>query len=155
MKKKTLYDIFFPEGKDVRFKKTRWLILVLIQEISMFKWKAVFKYYYKKSYRKEINKLKSILSNGRLSSTKDVIQLSEIDFSHEINYPKWVEKLKKDLTEDHENYKPIKVFKIKDGRYIVVDGNHRLFALKWYWNGYKDKFVSVRLCYYPENKQDD
>jgi hypothetical protein len=129
MNNQKIYGIFFPSGNNLPFRKTRWTVMVLLQELSMCKYKAILKYYLKKSYRRDIKVLMDILSRGKLKASKTVLILGDINFSHEINYPDWVEKLKKDLKEDPTNYKRIKVF-LHNGKYLVVDGNHRLRALK-------------------------
>ena len=128
MSKFSLYHVFAPDTPNAPFRKTRWHIMILIQEIMMCKWRAILKYYYKPSYRKDINFLKDILSQGRLTSEKMCMMLGNIDYSHEINYPKWVDKLERDLHEDPKNYKRIKVF-THGGKNYVIDGNHRLKAL--------------------------
>lgn len=128
-RKRRLYNFFFPVDKQLPFRKTRWTIMILIQELMMCKYKAVLKFYYKKSYRKDIKLLRDILSKGKLTATKTEVKLVDINYSHEINYPAWVDKLCKDLQKDNTDYKRIKVF-YHEGRYLVIDGNHRLMALK-------------------------
>jgi hypothetical protein len=128
-RKQKLYDIFFPEGKQLPFRKIRWTIMIVVQEIMMCKWRAVLKFYYKASYRKDIRVLRDILSKGKLSATKTELYLCLINSSHEITYPSWVLKLCDDLEKDSTDYKRIKVF-CHEGKYIVIDGNHRLRALK-------------------------
>lgn len=103
--------------------------MTILQEMKMCKWKAIFKFFYKWSYHKDIMKLCNILSKGRLTSKRATLTLRQIHFSHEINYPEWVIKLCEDLAKDKNNYKIIKVFEHK-GKFIVIDGNHRLKALK-------------------------
>lgn len=123
-----IYHLFFPND-NVRFKKARWIIMIIIQELSMGKYKAVLKCAWNSKYRSDIYKLCTILSKGKLYSTKGQIQLGDINFSHEINYPKWVDKLVYDYISGNFPSKRIKVFKY-DGKYIVIDGNHRLKAMK-------------------------
>lgn len=136
MTEQQLYQLFFPHP-NVKFKKTRWMILVILKELAQGKFRAVFKYYWKKSYRKDIQHLRDILSKGKLYSKSSTLRLEQIHFSHEINYPKWVKKLEDDLFYDPENYEPIKVFLEVDHtntknpyKWIVIDGNHRLQAMK-------------------------
>lgn len=127
--RKRLYYLFFPRGRDLPFKKVRWTLMVIMQELMMCKYKAVFKYFIKPSYRKDINVLRDILSKAPLKGTKDQLCVGEIHFSHEINYPKWVEKLEFDYLFWRIPYKRIKVFN-HNGKWIVIDGNHRLRAMK-------------------------
>ena len=108
------------------------MILVILKELVQGKYKAVLKYYWKKSYRKDIQHLRDILSKGKLYSKSSTLKVGQINFSHEINYPKWVEKLKTDLYNDPDDYEPIKVFLEVDHtntrnpyKWIVIDGNHR------------------------------
>lgn len=149
MKRRRIYDFFFPDGRNLPFRKTRWMLMIIIQELRMKKFRAIFKYYYKSSYRKDIQKLRDILSKGKLTAKKDTLELSRIDFSHEINYPKWVEKLEKDLWDNPDNYKRIKVFyDTSSHKFLVIDGNHRLRAMK---NVFKeDKKVNVLWLTYKK-----
>lgn len=141
MKKQKLYDLFFPAGKNIRFKKLRWTILIMIQEASMCKWKAILKFYYKASYRRDIRRLRDVLSQGKLKGTKRLMSLNQIEFSHEINYPEWVWELERRLMDDGDDYKTIKVHLMPDtNRYAVIDGNHRLMALKNHY-GHSSKIL--------------
>ena len=158
MTEQQLYQLFFPHP-NVKFKKTRWMILVILKELVQGKYRAIFKYYWKKSYRKDIQHLRDILSKGKLYSKSSTLKLGQINFSHEINYPKWVEKLKTDLYNDPDDYEPIKVFLEVDHtntrnpyKWIVIDGNHRLMALKHTFH--PDTKIRVRKLSYnkPKNK---
>ena len=128
--KSGIYRFFFPEGKSLPFPKLRWTIMIIIQELRMCKYKAVIKYFIKPSYRKDINFIRDYLYKGNLTSEKTSLRLGDINFSHEINYPMWVEKLIRDLEESPDNYQRVKVFYTKEKGWIVIDGNHRLKALK-------------------------
>lgn len=147
MTEKQLYNLMLPHD-NVRFKKTRWLTLVLIKELAQKKFRAVFKYYWKRSYRRDINHLKDILSRGKLHSKSSFITLGGINFSHEINYPKWVKKLEQDLKQDPNNYEPIKIF-LDGDKWIVIDGNHRLQALKNTFGN--NELIKVRKLSYIKN----
>ena len=133
-------------------------MLVILKELAQKKFKAVFKYYWKKSYRKDIQHLRDILSKGKLYSKSSTLRLGQIHFSHEINYPGWVNKLENDLLLDPENYEPLKVFMevnhddLKNPyRWIVIDGNHRLMAMK---NTFiPETSVLVRKLSYNKPKQ--
>lgn len=104
--------------------------MVIIQELMLCKYRAVFKYFYKKSYRKDINYVRDILCKKKLQATEKRLPLFAIEFSHEINYPDWVDKLIDDLKQDPTNYKRIKVFYDEKRGFLVIDGNHRLKAMR-------------------------
>lgn len=146
---KKLYHWFFPENDNLPYPKLRWTILILIQELSMCKFKAVFKYFYKKSYHDDINLLRDILSKGQLYSTNTRLQLKHIHFSHEINYPKWVDYLRKEILATGK-VKRIKVFHYNH-KTIVIDGNHRLKAMKETMS--HETWVDVKLLRYKEHTQ--
>jgi len=144
--KSGIYKFFFPEGKKLPFPKLRWTIMIIIQELKMCKYKAVFKYFVNPSYKRDINFLRDILSKGILTSEKTSMRLGDINFSHEINYPEWVQKLVRDLKQSPNNYQRIKVFYTEEKGWIVIDGNHRLKALKTVSN--PDKIINVlKLTY--------
>ena len=126
---KQIYNFFLPDNVT-KGRKFRWTLMIILQELLMCKYKAVFKYFVKKSYRKDLNLLRDILSKEPLTSHKKTINLNMIEFSHEINYPHWVKKLEENI-DDKVSYiiPPIKVI-LHEGKYLVVDGNHRLKAYK-------------------------
>lgn len=126
---KKVYYFFYPRAGTVRFAKLRWTLAIIIQELLMCKFRAVIKYYVKPSYRKDINVLRDILSQGRMKGSKGYLRLGDIQFSHEINYPLWVEKMEVRMIADPDDYTRIKVID-HNGRWLVVDGNHRLMALR-------------------------
>lgn len=129
MKTSTLYHWFFPEDKPVRFAKIKWTIMVILQEMMMGKWKAIFKYFWKPSYHRDINKVRDILCKGKMYGIKTQVRLCDIKPSHEINYPKLVDKLERDIIQG-KTLPRLKVFMINEFHYIVIDGNHRLLAYK-------------------------
>ena len=145
MSRKRIYHFFFPEGKDLPLKKVRWTIMVIIQELMLCKFKAILKYFIKPSYRRDINKLRDILSKAPLRCHKSTLFLKDINFSHEINYPKWVDKIEDKHIFLNVPFKRIKVFNDK-GTWIVIDGNHRLQAMKnCLW---EDTLVDVLILEY-------
>jgi hypothetical protein len=80
------------------------------------------------NYRNDIVLLFSHLSKRRFKAQRALMKLKDINFSHDINYPDWVEKLKKKIDKGG-NIPDIKVTNI-EGKWMVVDGNHRLAAMK-------------------------
>lgn len=148
MSRKGIYHFFFPKGKNLPLKKFRWTCMVILQELRMCKFKAVLKFYVKPSYRKDIKLLRDILSKAPLKSRKSSIILEEIHSSHEINYPQWVYKLVRDYQTLGIPFKRIKVFRYND-KWIVIDGNHRLEAMKICL--YRKEAVDVLILEYKEN----
>ncbi len=126
---KFIYHLFFPKGKQLPLRKFRWTVMIVIQELLMHKFKAIFRMFWDKAYRKDIYHLRDILSKAPLKGEKTTLQLCDIDYSHDINYPKWVVYLRRKLYANPKDYKRIKVFYDQD-HWIVIDGNHRLRALK-------------------------
>lgn len=129
MKNKRIYHFFFPENEKLTCRKLRWTIMVILQELQMCKFKAVLKYFVKKSYRKDINVIRDMLSKGALKGTKGVLPLNQIIPSHEINYPEWVVKLEANYVLHNLPFKRIKVIQHND-QFLVIDGNHRLQAMQ-------------------------
>ena len=133
---------------------TKWWMRSLCREIRKLKFKAIFRYFYDGAYRKDIKHIADLTTrNGKLTSRMGHLKLYEIHFSHSINYPKWVKRLEKELGHDVENpmrWEPIKVMwdDAKGGRWIVIDGNHRLMAMKRVAPFYS--MVPVRVLY-PKN----
>lgn len=148
--KKRIYHFFFPKGKDLPLKKFRWSVMIILQELMMCKYRSIIKYYIKPSYRKDINVLRDILSKAPLKGRKDVLIFNDINFSHEINYPKWVEKLAYNYMVNDINYKRIKVFFHED-KWIVIDGNHRLLAMKETMSPLEQVEVLILDYYKPIN----
>lgn len=109
---------------------TVWVLMVISQELKMGKYWAVIKFMIKPSYFKSIMFLARNLSKCKYRGVKSALPLGDVHFSHEINYPKWVKRLETSYSKyGLATYPPIKVLKI-DGKYFVIDGNHRLQALK-------------------------
>lgn len=111
-------------------KKLQWMALVILQEIKMLKVKSLLRYVYDSEYRADINRLRDLLHGGNFTSTHKVLRLDEIKFSHNVNYPLWILKLVRQIT-DGVQLPPIKViYDQKRDSWIVVDGNHRLMAYR-------------------------
>lgn len=121
-----------------------WVFMVICQEWKMSKYKAIFKFFVKPSYHKDIMFLARNLSRCKYRGEKGYMLLGSISFSHEINYPNWVDKLERDYRKNGGGvFPPIKVLAI-DEKYYVIDGNHRLKALKRVW-GDKTPITVIEL----------
>ena len=111
-------------------KKLQWMALVILQEVKMLKVKSLLRYVYDSEYRADINSLCDRLHGGNFTATLKVLRVDEIRFSHNVNYPLWVMKLVRQIT-DGERLPAIKVIYDQErDAWIVVDGNHRLMAYK-------------------------
>ena len=130
MRQILFYQWFFPHGKELKFRKLRWIIMIIIQEVMMKKWKAIFKFFINRKYNRDIMVLCDILSKAPLTSNLHRLPLRDINMSHEVNYPEWVTELENRILDGKLNeIVPLKVFRHK-GQWLVIDGNHRLQAMK-------------------------
>lgn len=105
----------------------------IVKETLRGKFKAMLRYAYDPTYRRDINYMCRVLSRNRWTATDAELPLYSIRFSHAINYPRWVDELCGRMYDTLWYPKPIKVvydWKRDDGTYLVVDGNHRLMAWK-------------------------
>lgn len=114
---------------------TRWWMRSLCREVRKGKFKAIVRYFYDSTYRMDIRHICHLTTGrGKLANRMSHLKLNEIHFSHSINYPRWVNKLEKELRWQVEYpmlWQPIKVmFDESKGQWVVIDGNHRLMAMK-------------------------
>lgn len=127
------------------YLKLRWTFFTLIRELKLHKFKAIARYFYDGKYRRDVNVIRDELCWGKLKSFKNEIPLGEIQSSHDINYSDWVIKLTRQLRDDTTGIidkRPIKVYSL-DGRWIVIDGNHRLMAMNLIWG--RERKVPVQV----------
>lgn len=110
---------------------TKWWMRSLCREVRKGKFKAIFRYFYDSTYRTDIKYIADLTTGqGKLTSRMSYLKLNEIHFSHSINYPKWVNRLSEELLRTAE-VPPIKVmYDYSKRKWIVIDGNHRLMAMK-------------------------
>lgn len=105
-----------------------WYWRTIRQELKKGKIYPFFRYWTDRKFRQDIRNLRRLLCSGRMAIRLRKIELGRIHFSHDINYPEWVEKLKADILAG-ATLPPIKI--TWDGtKYVVVDGNHRLKAMR-------------------------
>ena len=133
-------------AKGSKLCRVKWLFMIIIQELFKCKFKAIFKVFYNKTYRNDIYTLCKLLTARPLTSRPGMLSLKDIHFSHEINYPEWVDYLCFRFdTEGKEALKPLKV--LHNGKkWIVVDGNHRLQAAKMTFSG--EEKIRVKVLTY-------
>lgn len=135
--------------------RIKWLWWAIVQEALKLKFKAVLRTLYDPQYRKDITYLWMKLSRGKLKAREDFMPLWKIHFSHSINYPGWVTHLTQRIHQGEE-FPPIKVIKDSnpDGdwdRHMVVDGNHRLLAMKMTMPD--TAMVHVKLLEYVDERE--
>lgn len=110
-----------------------WYYLTLKSEIKHKKIKSIVKLFTNKCYRNDIKRLANKLHGKKYEIQLAQIPLKAIKFSHSITYSEWVltlmMEIKTGTNQFCETLRPIKVIKEDDG-YMVIDGNHRLMALK-------------------------
>jgi hypothetical protein len=96
----------------------------------MKKWRSILRFFTERKYHEDIMVLCRLLSKARLTSEEKRLPLNAIQFSHSINYPDWVNCIERRIWNEGLQAVPkLKVIKHK-GAYLVVDGNHRLKAMK-------------------------
>jgi hypothetical protein len=129
-------------------KNLAWFFMVLKQEVKKRKWRAIFKFFTNDCYRNDIKRLAAMLHGRKYEIVLQKVKLSNIDFSHEINYPSWVLTLAMELRTGSRRFtkqhKPIKVIRSPGtSQYTVIDGNHRLMAMKLILD--PEEYVEVRF----------
>lgn len=138
-------------------RKVQWYVGRLYNTLKRGKFRVVFNWLIDPELRADHARLCRLLGHGQeLKPRTTQLALSSIDFSHRINYPKWVVQLEQALIEginlNHADMypevidilSPIAVIWLEDEqRYLVVDGNHRLRAMKNVLH--RDQPVKVRI----------
>lgn len=109
--------------------------VVCLDSLKRGKFKAVFRYLLCPTYRRSVNYMRDLMTYEPYELHHRELELCLIRSSHNLNYPKWVNTLVRRI-EDWEGLyrpKPMKVmydWRRNDGTYMIIDGNHRLAALK-------------------------
>jgi len=137
---------------------TRWWMRSLVREVKKGKFKAIFRYFYDTKYRNDIRHICDLTTGqGKLTSRMGHLKLADIHFSHDINYPKWVDRLVKELRWEYEHamkFEPIKVmYDQSTSRWVVIDGNHRLMAMKRVLPFYATVPVKILHPAHPQSVQ--
>lgn len=132
--------------------KLKWWMRSFVKEMKMGKYKAVFRYFYDSQYRSNINHLMDLLCWGKLKMEEAHIRLEDIYHSHEVNYPGWVEELVQIAQDEHAAKLPLMkvLWDYERKLWIVIDGNHRLAALRRVHEGGMIKVNLLRRPDHPE-----
>ena len=112
--------------------KPSWRLDKIIKNIKKKKFKAMLRYFYDSQYRDQVNYMVNLVKQNEVKCIETTVRIGDIKFGHSINYPKWVQILRYLIHRDgYLSLDPIKVIIDNScGKYLVVDGNHRLMALK-------------------------
>lgn len=136
----------------IKAVRAGWHTRSAMKEFKKMKFKAIFRYLYDRQYRAQIDNLAEYTCDKDLRAIEDVqVRVGDVMFSHEINYPSWVDAL---VAQIHfkglASLEPIKIMRHKsfDGKYLVIDGNHRLAAMKK--SAHVTRWINVILL--EENK---
>lgn len=121
----------------------------IVKNLRKGKFHSLFRRYHDKKYRADIKHLWKITEEYELEVTAKYMPLGMINHSHDINYPQWVEKLVGDIrTMGVDSLEPIKVIYDRfNQRWIVVDGNHRLAAMRRVFRTWPQKMVEVKVLH--------
>ncbi len=120
------------------FRQMMWISRSLLANVKKRKWKAIFRATWDRSYRNQLSRIRRIIGSHEYELVEIEVPLYSISLSHSINYPDWVQVITSRINDWEGLYTPpmIKVVldwehsKSDSERYMVVDGNHRLTAMK-------------------------
>lgn len=103
-----------------------------IKNIKKGKFKAIFRGIWDPEYRAQINHMVRLTTRADMILCHDHVSIRSIVPGHAINYPDWVDTLCEQIrSHGWKSIEPIKVIWDPDqGKWLVVDGNHRFEALK-------------------------
>lgn len=113
-----------------------WISRSFIRDVRKRKFKAIFRALYDSTYRRDLQRMRLVIGDGYYQLVETEIKLYCIHNSHSINYPEWVNTLVGKMYDTLWRPPLMKVIKDESRStpdypyYMVVDGNHRLQALK-------------------------
>lgn len=110
-------------------KKLKYKLIALLVVIYRKKFRALYFYLLDKDYRTDINYLIGIKATTKLKRIPVKVVLDDIRPSHRVIYRNWVRHLVQLYTANPKAYEPIEIYEFAPGRYMPMDGNHRLAAL--------------------------
>lgn len=117
--------------EDIRYAPYLRQLWSLLKNMKMLKFKSLARRFFDRAYAREIDYQWKVTGHyGKLASFHTDLPLQELFSSHDLNYHDWTLMLRAKLRAG-ERLAPLKViwdpFK---GRWMVVDGNHRLEAYR-------------------------
>lgn len=125
-------------GVSVMTKFERWWRSFKKNVIQKRKFKAYLQYFFDSEYRSQIDRLFELTKHCTRKEYEQ-IPIWQLEHGHKITYPKYERAL---ILNDEIDLEPIRV--IQNGIvFVVVDGNHRLAALRSRAKKYGTQFV---LC---------
>jgi hypothetical protein len=113
-----------------------WISCSFVRDVRKHKWKAIFRVLYDRTYRRDLQRIRRVIGDGYYKLVESELPLCQIHNSHAINYHDWVNTLVGRMFDTHWHPQPIKVIRDPSRNwaggpyYLVVDGNHRLVAMK-------------------------
>lgn len=116
----------------MRLNSFQQIVRSLYRNLAKGKFYAIFRVFWDKEYRAEIQHMRMLTRQYDLVLGHGSIPLRAIVRGHKINYPNWVNHLVDQInTRGWKKLEPIKVIWDKSKfKWLVVDGNHRLEAMK-------------------------
>lgn len=112
--------------------KPSWHFDKIMANIKKKKFKAMFRYFFDSNYKRQVDHMIRTVKQRPVRCVESSVRIGDITYGHPINYPKWVSTLRWRI--QHLGYTSLDPIKIiwdeTKGKYLVVDGNHRLAALK-------------------------
>lgn len=93
---------------------------------------SFFRLFVDKQYRKDIKRIIGLTAGKDYAENFAFIPVNQIESSHQINYPNWVNELEGQLRARRQ-LEPIKVVRTGNQIYTVLDGNHRLEAMRRFY----------------------
>jgi hypothetical protein len=104
----------------------------LYRNFKKGKYYAIFRVFWDSEYRGQIQYMRRLTRQHDLILSHGAVPLNSMTPGHSINYPKWVDHLVNQInTVGWKKMEPIKViWDESQTKWLVVDGNHRLEALR-------------------------
>lgn len=109
-----------------------WSIKSILKNLAKWKYRALLRFVYDSKYRQDVRYMLNVVRMKPVELIDSEVSLGNVISSHEVNYPGWVAHLRLQIVAyGPQHLPPIKVvYDPSKRKYLVVDGNHRLEALK-------------------------